>query len=81
MIDYIKRNWDGWPLHSLIAGVLMLPVVSNSYPIVMLLMNIVFWPLREAWQHHGIKGIWSLHRIIEWASPIAVAFIVFGVVS
>lgn len=79
MIEYFKKNWDGWPLHGLIAGVLMLPVVSNSYPIVMLLINIVFWPLREAYQHGGLHKIWTMHRIIEWAVPILVALIMFGV--
>lgn len=80
-MSYWKENWDGWPLHGLIAGVLMLPVVSNSYPVVMLLMNIVFWPMREAWQHGGIRNIWTPHRIIEWAVPILVAFVMFVVLT
>lgn len=82
--EYVLKNWDGWPLHSLIAGLLMWPVISNSYPLLMLIMNIVFWPCREMWQHddelgirRGFWKIWTPHRIMEWAAPIVVAVISF----
>lgn len=70
MTEYWKKNWDGWPLHSLIAFLSMLPFITNSYPLVMFIMNVIFWPSREAWQHNGYKNIWTLHRIIEWGAPI-----------
>lgn len=72
-MNYWKENWDGWPLHSLIAFVLMLPAVSNSYPLVMFLLNVIFWPSREAWQHGGYANIWTPHRILEWGAPIIVS--------
>lgn len=77
MSKYLTENWDGWPLHSLIAGLLMWPAISNSYPLVMLGINIVFWPLREAWQHDGLHNIWTPHRAMEWGAPILTAFICY----
>lgn len=77
MKEYIKENWDGWPLHSLIAGLLMWPAFSNSYPLLMLIINILFWPSREAWQHHGYRNIWTPHRILEWGAPILTATILY----
>ena len=86
--EYVIKNWDGWPLHSLIAGLLMWPVISNSFPLIMLLINIVLWPCREIWQHRdeeeksflkafksGFKNIWTWHRFFEWAAPVKVAII------
>lgn len=85
MIKYIRENWDGWPLHSAIAVVSMLPWVTNLlniYPGAILGANYFFWPLREMWQHDdkkgirvGFWGIWTPHRILEWACPMAAASI------
>lgn len=79
MSDYWKKNWDGWPLHCLIAGVLMLPAVSNSYPWVMFTITAVFWPMREHWQHKG--NIWTWHRFIEGFAPVLTAGIVWGILA
>ena len=83
MTAYLLTHWDGWILHSLIAAALMHPFITNSYPWLMFGMHVVFWPLREAWQHadglgllHGLQNIWTLHRFIEWSAPIAASFIV-----
>lgn len=67
---YVMENWDGWPLHTLIACLLMWPIISNSYPLLMFFLNVIFWPMREAWQHGGIHKIWKVHIIIEWCAPI-----------
>jgi len=75
--SYLVANWDGWPLHCLIAGLLMWPAISNSYPAVMFAINAVFWPAREAWQHDGYGDIWTPHRIMEWLSPIVVAGVIW----
>lgn len=82
MTAYLLTHWDGWILHSLIAALLMHPRITNSYPWLMFGMHCVFWPAREMWQHdesvsvwHGFISIWTTHRIIEWAAPIAAAFI------
>lgn len=84
--EYIRKNWDGWPLHCLIAIAVMLPFISNSYPAVTFAMNVVFWPAREMWQHDrelgariGFKHIWTLHRMIEWGAPIVAAALVWGI--
>lgn len=72
-MSYWKENWDGWPLHSVIAFLTMLPAISNNYMEVMFIMNAVFWPTREAWQHDGFINIFTPHRIMEWGAPILVA--------
>lgn len=85
--EYIRENWDGWPLHSVIAAVSMMPWFSNLlniYAGAMLGANIFFWPLREMWQHDdklgvriGFWKIWTLHRMIEWGAPIVVALVMY----
>lgn len=71
--DYIKENWDGWPLHSAVAGGFM--IAGYYYPMEALLVaNTVWWPDREATQHNGYKNIWTFHRIMEWGCPLLVGF-------
>lgn len=76
-VSYLRENWDGWPLHCLIAGLLMWPAITNSYPAVMFALNAVFWPCREARQHGGFKNIWTWHRFIEGFSPIPVCGVIW----
>lgn len=77
---YFMENWDGWPLHVLIATLLMHPIITNSYPWLMFGMHVVFWPLREAWQQQGsdtfiggLHHMFYLHQMIEWGAPIIAA--------
>jgi hypothetical protein len=80
MKEYWKDNWDGWPLHSLLAGLFIW--VGYHYPMEVLLgANIGFWPAREAAQHDGWGNIWTAHRIIEWGCPVVVGFVVYGVMT
>lgn len=81
MSAYLIEHWDGWPLHVLIAALLMHPIITNSYPKLIFAMHVVFWPAREMWQHQGFANIWTLHRIIEWAAPIIAAFIMLCIVT
>lgn len=78
--EYIKENWDGWPLHSLIAGAFMWG--GFYYPQETLLVaNTIWWPDREATQHDGWGDIWTFHRIMEWGCPVLVGFIIYGVLK
>jgi len=78
MIEYLKKNWDGWPLHSIIAGAIMWS--GYHYPAETLLAaNTIFWPDREATQHDGYANIWTFHRILEWGCPVLVGFVAYGV--
>ena len=77
--EYIKENWDGWPLHSIIALAFML--CGMKWPMETLLVaNTIWWPDREATQHEGYRNIWTLHRILEWALPVAVGVGVYAFV-
>jgi hypothetical protein len=76
MTAYLATHWDGWILHSIIAALLMHPIITNSYPKLMFGMHVVFWPMREAWQHEGLQNILTPHRILEATAPIAAAFVV-----
>lgn len=80
MTEYIMSNWDGWPLHVLVAVLLMHPRITNVYPQFMFTMHLIFWPLREVWQHEGLENIWeglqniwTMHRMIEWGAPVIAA--------
>lgn len=76
MKEYIKENWDGWPLHSLIAVVFIYSLYY--YPLETgLVANTALWPDREAAQHDGYANIWTLHRIMEWGCPVVVGFIAY----
>lgn len=78
MKKYIRENWDGWPLHSIIAAAFMYG--AYTYPMeTMLTVNTVWWPDREATQHGGYANIWTLHRILEWALPVLVGFVLYAV--
>lgn len=76
MTEYLISNWDGWPLHVLIAAVLTHPFITNNDARLMFAMHLIFWPMREAWQHDGIVNIWEMHQIIEWGAPIIASFVV-----
>ena len=75
MRQYIKDNWDGWPLHGALALAFMWAIGTFDPPTVLLALNTVFWPNREADQHEGWQNIWTLHRVIEWGVPILVGFV------
>ena len=78
--EYIEKNWDGWPLHTIIAAAFL--VAGSYYPLEALLVaNTVWWPDREATQHDGYANIWTFHRIMEWACPVATGFIIYGVMG
>lgn len=72
--NYLKANWDGWPLHSLITGFVFWCIVTFDPVTVLLIINTIFWPDREATQHGGYANIWTLHRILEWGCPVLVGF-------
>ena len=74
---YAQENWDGWPLHSLIAGAFMVGAMFSPME-TMLIANTIWWPDREATQHEGYANIWSFHRILEWGSPLVVGFVIYG---
>ena len=80
MKKYIVENWDGWPLHSLIAG-LALWLASHYSMEVMLLLNTVFWFDREAKQHDGYANVWTFHRIMEWGCPMVVGLVTYVVLT
>ncbi len=75
--DYAQNNWDGWPLHSLIAAAFLFS--GMYYPMETLLVaNTIWWIDREATQHEGYKNIWTFHRILEWGLPMMVGFTIYG---
>lgn len=77
---YIKENWDGWPLHSLVAAVFMYG--AYFWPMeTMLVANTIWWPDREATQHGGYKDIWTLHVILEWALPVLVGVVLYFILT
>ena len=75
--EYIKENWDGWPLHGALAALFFWAIGRFDPPTVLLILNTVFWIDREATQHDGYRNVWTLHRIIEWATPTAVGLICY----
>jgi len=74
MKQYIRENWDGWPLHGLLALLFMWAIGRFDPPTVLLILNTVFWIDREATQHDGYKNVWTLHRMIEWGVPMLTGF-------
>jgi len=75
--QYIKENWDGWPLHGALAALFFWAIVTFDPPTVLLILNTIFWPDREATQHKGYANIWTMHRIGEWGVPLLVGFIAY----
>lgn len=80
-VSYLRENWDGWPLHCLIAVILMHPIITNSYPKLMFTMHVIFWPMREAWQHGGLDNIWTAHRLTEALAPVLAAGIMLCILE
>jgi len=84
--EYLKDNWDGWPLHLVLAVSFFLCAKIFDPATVLLILNTIFWPDREATQHYdkktegnlgrlsGYKNIWTFHRIMEWGAPILGGF-------
>lgn len=80
MLRYLRDNWDGWPLHGLVAAGLFYAFDWYGAGNLYLALNTAFWPNREADQHRlhgGWKAIWTLHRVIEWAVPVAVGAVLW----
>jgi hypothetical protein len=70
MKEYLSENWDGWPLHTAIALFIFWCHRTFDPATVLLIINTIFWPDREATQHHGYANIWTPHRIMDWGSPV-----------
>jgi len=77
MKQYIRENWDGWPLHGALAFLFFALIANYDPATILLILNTIFWPDREATQHEGYRNIWTLHRIIEWGVPLIVGFITY----
>lgn len=77
MKNYITANWDGWPLHGLIATFLSWCIITLDPATVFLCINSVFWIDREATQHDGYANVWTLHRILEWGVPTLMGIICY----
>ena len=52
---YAQENWDGWPLHSLIAGAFMVGAMFSPME-TMLIANTIWWPDREARQKAAARN-------------------------
>lgn len=81
MKKYLIENWDGWPLHSLLAGLFFWAMASLDPFTVLLVLNTVFWPNREADQHKGYWNIWTFHRVMEWGCPVLVGFVCWALLT
>lgn len=69
-------------LHMLGAVVIMLVGWWLGYLLVAFITNTALWPGRELWQkRHAIRDFLSIHVTLEWAAPIAVAAVMYGVLK
>lgn len=63
-----------------VAAMLMLAGWWFSYLKQALVFNLGLWPGREAWQkRNNIKSFFKEHVILEWAAPMVVSMILYGV--
>jgi hypothetical protein len=64
--------------HMLIAAAIAIACQLLGFPNVALVFNLLFWPVREAWQHRSnLPRFWSLHVVREWLCPAVVGIIAF----
>ena len=73
-------DWMDIILHIIIAVLFITLGGITGYFILSVILNTLFWPIREAWQHHpNCKEIITHPQsLLEWVAPVVFGFIQYG---
>jgi ABC-type sugar transport system permease subunit len=79
-MQVVDKFFHSFWFHMIVAAAIMLTGWWLGFLLQALIFNMVLWPAREVWQKRAnIKSFFDPHVILEWATPMVVAIIVYGV--
>ena len=82
MENFLIKHGNGFWLHIAGAAAIMALGWWFGYPLIALIFNTLFWPLRELWQKigfgHPLADFFRFHVFLEGGLPVIVSFLIYA---